>query len=313
MNSLLIFIAVAILQALLVLLIAPFVSGLSRVIRAKMHTRKGPSIFQDYRDIAKLFKRQDVRTKDSSFIHRFMPVLYLGVMLLLACGIPMFLQTSPISIFGDIFLILYLLAAVRFFFSLVSIDNGDSYAGVGGARELILGILVEPGMMLTLFVLAILIGTTNVGVMSFYLPDVFLQTPATIICACLAFGLACYVELGKLPYDFAEAEQEIQEGPLQEYSGASLGILKIAMPMRQIIFASWFAAIFIPFGAAAELSIGAIALGFLFYLLKVLIIFVVCAIIENLVSRVRFKIAGRQIWAILGLAILSLAFCLMGI
>ena len=93
---------IAIVQALVIMALAPLVSGMARVIRAKMHTRKGPSIFQDYYDIAKLFKRQDVHPADSSFIHRITPAVYLGVMLVLAMGIRSFAVPIFLGLLGGI-------------------------------------------------------------------------------------------------------------------------------------------------------------------------------------------------------------------
>jgi hydrogenase-4 component C len=304
---------IAVIQAIVVMALAPLVSGMARVIRAKMHTRKGPSIFQDYYDIAKLFKRQDVHPKDSSFIHRITPAVYLGVMLLLAMGIPMFTAWSPVPLLGDIILIIYLMALARFFFALASMDTSDAYAGVGGLRELMVGILVEPTMILALFVTAICIGSTNVGIMGQAISLGAVSAPIAVVIAGVAFAFACYVELGKLPYDAAEAEQEIQEGLLQEYSGPSLAMMHIAMPMKQVIVASWFAGIFLPFGSAMTMSVGGIVLGIVFYLLKMLVIFLVCSVIENLVSRVRFKLLGRQTWAMFGISVFALVFCLMGL
>lgn len=141
----------------------------------------------------------------------------------------------------------------------------------------------------------------------------FVSAPISVILAGVAFAFACYVELGKLPYDASEAEQEIQEGLLQEYSGASLAMMHIAMPMKQIIVASWFVAIFLPFGASLDFSIAGILIGIVTYLLKMLVVFVLCALIENLVSRVRFKLLGRQTWAMFGISVFALVFCLMGI
>lgn len=304
---------IAIVQALVIMALAPLVSGMARVIRAKMHTRKGPSIFQDYYDIAKLFKRQDVHPADSSFIHRITPAVYLGVMLVLAMGIPMFTSWSPVPILGDIIVILYLMALARFFFSLATLDSADAYAGVGGLRELLVGVLVEPTMILALFVTALCVGSTNVGIMSQCVSIGYVSAPISVILAGVAFAFACYVELGKLPYDASEAEQEIQEGLLQEYSGASLAMMHIAMPMKQIIVASWFVAIFLPFGASLDFSIAGILVGIVTYLLKMLVVFVLCALIENLVSRVRFKLLGRQTWAMFGISVFALVFCLMGI
>ena len=72
-------IVLAIAQGLVVMLVAPFFSGLARVIRAKMHNRRGPSILQDYRDLAKLMARPESVSSDSSFVLRIMPPLFLAV------------------------------------------------------------------------------------------------------------------------------------------------------------------------------------------------------------------------------------------
>ncbi len=300
----------ACIQALLVVVIAPLISGTGRWLRAKMHTRRGPSIWQDYYDIAKLFKRQDVRTEDSSFVHRFMPVLYFGTMLVLAMGMPMATQLSPIAVLGDIILIIYLLALPRFFFSLSGIDSGDAYAGIGSIRELMIGVLVEPAMMLSLFVAALITGSTNVGQMGAQI-SAGAGSPVAVVLAGVAFALACYTELGKLPYDEAEAEQELQEGPLQEYSGPSLALAKMSMSMKQIIVVSWFMAIFIPFGAATDMTVPAILIGLVIYLIKLFVIFFVCGVFENIVSRVRYKILGHQTWSVVGIAACSFLFCLL--
>jgi hydrogenase-4 component C len=306
-------IVIGIVQALLIVLIAPLVSGTARWMRAKMHTRRGPSILQDYYDIAKLFKRQDVATADSSFVHRLMPALYLGVMIVLAMGIPMFANVSPIAALGDIILVIYLLALPRFFFSLSAVDSGSAYAGIGGVRELIVGVLVEPAMMLALFTCALCAGTTSVQGMGQAVASLSISSPVGVCLAGIAFFAACYVELGKLPFDLAEAEQELQEGPLSEYSGPSLALAKIAMSMKQVIVVSWFCAIFIPWGAATELTLGAVVLGALVWLVKIAVIFFLCSIFENVVSRVRYKFVGRQTWAVVAFAAFAFVFCALGI
>jgi hydrogenase-4 component C len=306
-------VVIGIVQAVLVILIAPLVSGIGRWMRAKVHTRKGPSIFQDYYDLAKLFKRDDITTKDRTFVSRFMPALFFGVMLLLSLGIPLFTQKSPVPLLGDVILILYLMALSRFFFSLAGIDTSQSYSGYGSIRELMVGTLVEPSMILALFVAALSCGSTNVGDMGQAIASVTATSPVAVIVAGITFALACYVELGKLPYDMAEAEQELQEGVMQEYSGPSLALMKMAMSMKQIIVVSWFMAIFLPFGAAVDLSFGGIALGIVVWFVKIAVVFFICALVENAVCRVRYKYMGRQTWMIVGLGALAFVFCALGI
>lgn len=306
-------IVIALVQALLLVLLAPLFSGTSRWLRAKIHTRRGPSIFQDYYDIAKLFRRQDVHSADSSFVHKLMPPLFMGCMLVLAMGIPMITRFSPVPILGDIILIIYLMALPRFFFSLSGVDSGSAYAGIGSIRELIVGVLVEPSMMLALFVAAIACGTTNVGDMGMAIGSGSASNPVALVVAGIAFFCACYIELGKLPFDMAEAEQEIQEGPLQEYSGPSLAMAKMSLSMKQVIVVSWFAAIFLPWGSAVDLSIASLAIGLVAWLVKMGVIFFVCSIFENIVARVRYKLMGRQTWSVVGIAAIALVLCVLGL
>lgn len=305
---------IGILQAIIVILIAPFFSGLARVIRAKITSRKGPDIWQDYRDLSKLLHRQEVVSKDASFVHRIMPPLFFAVMVILAMGIPMITLNSPIPLLGDIITILYLLALPRFFFALAALDTSSAYGGVGGIRELIVGVLVEPTMILSLFATALAVGSTNVGVMGATIATGGATAPVAVVLAAVAFALACYVELGKVPFDMAEAEQELQEGPLAEYSGASLALLKLSMSMKQVLVVSWFIGIFLPFGAApTALSTGAFFLGLVLYLVKLAVLFLIINVFESSVVRVRFKLLGSQTWAIFGVSVLSFVFVVVGV
>lgn len=303
----------AFVQALLLVLLAPLVSGSARWMRAKMHTRKGPSILQDYYDIAKLLGRQDVSTADSSFVFRIMPPLFFGSMLVLACGMPAITRFCPIPALGDVITIVYLLALPRFFFALAALDSSDSYAGIGGVRELIVGVLVEPALMLGLFVAALATGTTNVGEMGAAVATLQVEGPVGLCIAGAAFAMACYIELGKVPFDMAEAEQELQEGPLSEYSGPSLAMVKMALSMKQVVIASFFVAVFLPFGSATDFSVLGLCLGAAAFAVKLAVLFIVCALVENSVMRARYKLMGRQTWAVVGIALLGLVFCILGI
>ena len=306
-----VFIGVA--QIIVLMLIAPFFSGFSRWMRAKMHSRRGPSIMQDYYDIAKLFKREDVHSAESSFVHRITPILFFACMLALTFGIPMISIASPISALGDIILIIYLLALSRFFFSLCAIDSGDTYAGLGGVRELLVGVLIEPAMMLALIAVAIVTQSTSIGVMGYAIEKLSVVSPVGVVLAGVAFAVACYVELGKIPFDLAEAEQELQEGPLSEYSGPSLALMKMGMAMKQIVVVSWFLAIFCPWGAALDASIVSLLIGLVSWFAKVFVFFFICGVIENGLMRVRYKFLGSKTWAIVGLSACAFLLCILGI
>lgn len=308
MNTLLI----SLIQALLVLLLAPLVSGFSRQLRCKMHSRRGPGILQDYRDMKKYFTRQDTMPPASGLIFRWMPIIFVACMFVVAMAVPM-LSFNTLPWISDLITIVYLMALARFIFSLAALDSGSAYPGIGGIRELILGILVEPSLLLSLFVVALMCGTT-------YLPAMGLATQqggqlplAALITCAIALAFACYMELGKLPYDLAEAEQELQEGPLMEYSGPSLSMIKAGLTMKQIIMISLFVTIFLPWGISADGSVAALIIGLLIWLIKVFTLVFIVGILENSVMRVRFAKVSHQSWIAVGFAALAFAFYLIGI
>ena len=278
-------IVLAVLQGVVVMAVAPFFSGLGRVIRAKMHNRRGPSIMQYYRDLAKLFARPESQSEDASFALRIMPPLFFAVAFMLAMGLPLFTAQSPIPVFGD---------------------------AIGGVRELLMSVLIEPSMLLALFAAALVCGSTDIATMGQHIMTGAIDAPVAVILAGIAFAIACYMELGKLPFDQAEAEQELQEGPLAELSGPSLAMAKLAMSMKQVLVVAWFCAIFVPWGEPATVGAAAV-LGAVIFLVKCLIDFVVCGVIENSCSRSRFKVLGNQTWAVVGIAVLAFVFVVVGV
>jgi hydrogenase-4 component C len=306
------------LQALVILMVAPLFAGFSRVMRAKMHSRQGPSIFQNYRDIVKLMKRQEVISEQASWIFRATPYITVVVMLLIAAIVPIFTTRSPFEWVGDLILVVYLYALSRFFFSLSGLDTGSTFGGIGGRRELFLSVLIEPVMVLVLFVMALLAGSTNLSVISTKVATGQIPLYTSVWLGMLAFAFASFVEMGKLPFDLAEAEQELQEGPLTEFSGKSLALMKWGIYMKQVVIVALFLAVFMPFGSITAFSSGlplllSILLSIAVFFLKVLVFYFIVAVLENAVARVRFIKASSVTWTALGAAILSFVFYLANV
>jgi hydrogenase-4 component C len=303
----------AVAQALLLLALAPLMTGLSRMIRARMHSRRGPGILQDYRDLIKLFKRQDVASGASGKVFHAAPYIILSAMVVSAMALPVLTRQAPIGVLADLVTEIYLFALARFFFSLSGIDSGSSFAGIGAVRELTLGVLVEPIMLLSLLVVALCAGTTNIGLIEVAIGDTFLGAPTAISLALIAFGFAVFIEMGKLPFDMAEAEQELQEGPLTEYSGSALGIMKLGMGMKKVVMAQFFLGLALPFGAATVLDAPSLILAVVPLVIKLFILFGLAALIENSMARGRFLLTSRVTLCGFGLAALSFVFYLTGL
>ena len=156
-------IIIGVIQAILLLLAAPLFSGFSRVLRAKMHSRKGPPLMQNYRDIVKLMKRSQVISQQAGWIFRLTPYLSMACMLLVAIAIPVLVVKSPLGVASDIILLIYLFALPRFFFAISGLETGNTFGGIGARRELLLAAMIEPVLLLVVFILALLAGSTNLG------------------------------------------------------------------------------------------------------------------------------------------------------
>jgi hydrogenase-4 component C len=306
-------IVIGILQAILLLVLAPLFSGFARVMRAKMHSRQGPPLMQNYRDITKLMTRQEVVSNQTGWIFRITPALSLACMFAAAMIIPILVTASPLEAAGDLILIVYLFALPRFFLAIAGLESGSTFGGVGSRRELLVSALVEPILLLVIFVMALLAGTTNLGRISTQVATGTFPYSLAYLLSLAAFAFGVYIEMGKLPFDLGEAEQELQEGPLAEYSGRSLAILKWSIYMKQLVLVALFLALFIPFGAMTSPSIPGLLLAAVIFLLKVLVWFFIAAVLENAMARTRFMNAPVVVWMALGMAFLSFVFYLANV
>lgn len=310
-NGNLIFIGI--LQALLIALVAPLFSGLSRVLRAKMHSRHGPPILQNYFDLTKLMKRQEILPAEGNLIFRITPYLTIVSASLAVMIIPILITQSPFGWVGDMILVVYLLALIRFFTSLSGLGTGSTFAGIGARRELLISALIEPSILLVLFVMALLAGSTNLGVISSGVATGKIPYYATVWLGMISFAFVVFVESGRLPFDLSEAEQEVQEGALTEYSGRDLALMKWGCYMKQLAVVALFLSVFIPFGSATNISLLALILSLFAFLAKAALLYIIAAVLENSMARVRFVKAPSPMWIAFGIGLLCFAFYLVQI
>ena len=313
MNEILLLAGLGVLQAALLLLAAPLFSGFARVMRAKMHSRKGPPLLQNYLDITKLMKRQEVVSQQAGSVFRFTPYLSMASLLLIAMLVPVLTVISPLGLAGDMILVVYLFALPRIFFSLAGLDSGSPFGGTGARRELFVSALIEPVLLMVVFVIALLAGSTNLSVISSRVASGDFPYSMAFWLSLGSFAFATFVEMGKLPFDMAEAEQELQEGPLAEYSGPSLALMKWGIYLKQLVLVALFLALFVPFGAIINPSPLGILLAAASFLLKALLFYFVAAVLENAMARMRFIKTPTVTWLALGAAVLSFVFYLANV
>ena len=300
-------------QALVLFAVAPLLSGITRVARARLHNRRGPGVLQEYRDIIKLLGRQSVGPDASGWVFRLTPYVMVGVMLTIATALPVVTVGSPLPQLGDLITLLYLFAIARFFFAISGLDTGSPFTAIGASREAMLGVLVEPMLLLGLWVAAQVAGSTNISNITDTVYHWPLSQSIPLVLALCACAFATFIEMGKLPFDLAEAEQELQEGPLTEYSGAGLALLKLSIGLKQLVVVQLFLVIFLPFGKAANWSLPALIGAALILACKLLVAFLLAGIIENAMARTQFVRTHKLTRYGLGLALLALLAYLVGI
>ncbi|QCT95208.1 NADH-quinone oxidoreductase subunit H [Caminibacter mediatlanticus TB-2] len=265
-------------QVLAVVAVAPFFDGVARMIRAKMQARKGPpDPFQTYRDLYKLFKRGRVYPKNAHWVFKYAPYIMFGVVATMLAALPITYATDfKAGVVSDLFVILYLGAFFRFIFGVASNDSGNAFAAIGGSREQMIGVFVEPVIVLCLIVVMLLAKTSNLVEIQYMVKhwQIGYIYPSFAI-ASIAFLWAMYVEMARNPYDLAEAEQELQEGVLGEYSGSDLAISHMTMLIKQFVMIGLFLSIFEPWNVEFPL------LALLIYIIKAGVFYVGAVFIDN--------------------------------
>ncbi|MCR4458509.1 MULTISPECIES: respiratory chain complex I subunit 1 family protein [Enterobacteriaceae] len=293
------------LQALVLFAFAPLLAGISRVARARLHNRRGPGVLQEYRDLIKLLGRQSVAPADASWVFRLMPFVMIGVMLTIATALPVVTVASPLPALGDLITLIYLFAIARFFFAIAGLDTGSPFTGLGASREAMLGVLVEPILLLGLWVVALVAGSTHISTMTATLWSWPVERSVPLLLALCACAFATFIEMGKLPFDLAEAEQELQEGPLTEYSGCGFALLKWGISLKQLVVLQLFVGLFLPWGQMVAFSAGGLLLALVVAVVKLVLGVLVIALFENSMARLRFCATSRVTWAGFGFAFLA--------
>jgi len=277
-------------QVLLLIVLSPLIVGIMRKTKAKSQKRIGSSIIQPYFDILKLFKKDEVVSDQSSWIFRCNPWMNFVTTVSVAFFIPVSIVYSPFGVVGDILLVVGLFGLGKFFTILAGLDVASSFGGMGSSREIMFSALVEPALFITIFVIAIFYGGTNISTIVSSANEIsFLAVPGVIF-ALIAFFIILMIETGKLPFDNPSTHLEltmIHEATVLEYSGKSLALIEWAQAIKQLILMTLFVNIFIPWGIATTFSLSEISFGILFIILKIISLSIVIALIETRIAKWR--------------------------
>lgn len=291
------------LNVVVALLLSPLVEGVLRKLKAFIHSRQGPPIRQPYLDLLKLLGKEDLRTS-SDLAYRAAPALSLGSVLLLATLVPMG-AAPPMGFSGDIIVLIYVAAMSAVLMILVAYGSKSPYAFVGGSREMMVLLAVEPVVAVTLVVGALKAGSLATGEI---LAWNHANGPAmSMVLAGIALFLALQAQAGKLPFDIPEADQEIMGGPLVEQSGPRLALFRWTLWAKQLVFAFLLVELFLPWPRTGWLGVDLILA-----LAKVMVVLVLVALVDVVNPRLRVEQAMGYYLRVAFASLAALAFAVVG-
>jgi formate hydrogenlyase subunit 4 len=282
----------AVAQLLLLLAVAPLVSGLIKTLKARLQIRRGPGILQPYRNLYKLFRKGMVLPGTASWIFRATPYVVFAATAIAGLMIPMISAQAPLGLFGGVLAVVYLLGLGRFFLALAGLDTGSSFGGLGSSREMTIAALAEPAMMLAVFTVAIGANSTSLSEIARVATSTtwHFVAPAQML-AFAAMFLVLIAETGRIPVDNPATHLEltmIHEAMILEYSGPYLGLIEWGASIKQLLLMTLLINAFLPFGLRSEWSPGGLLIGLVYLLLKLLVLAVSIVLVETTNAKMRF-------------------------
>jgi formate hydrogenlyase subunit 4 len=302
-------IVMQIIQFLLMLLIAPFLTGFIKKLKALLQGRKGPRILQPYFDLNKYMHKDSVVSSNASWIFTVTPYIVFGATLTAAALIPAFFHKTLFSFTGDFVLIIYLFALSRFFISMSAIDTGSSFGGQGASRDLFISSIAEPVLFITILGTALPAKTTNLSSIITNIIDFGLPMSPAYFMILVSFVIILVTETGRVPVDNPDTHLEltmIHEGPLLEYSGKPLALLMWSSWIKQAALFSLFIDLCFPWGPDASTGGWAILFGPFLFFLKMIGVGVIMACIEISNAKMRLFKVPRLLAAAFVLSIFAL-------
>jgi formate hydrogenlyase subunit 4 len=303
-------IAAALLQAGGILAAAPLLKTVIKKMKARLQNRRGPPLLQGYYDLAKLLRKESVRSETASWVYAAGPRVYFAAVVAASTLVPVVVAAAPLEQTGGVLLLVGTLALGRFALATAALDTGSPFGGMGASRDMTIAALAEPALMLGLFASALAAGTMNLGVL---VRGLVQQGPSWHPSDLLAFaGLFIIViaETGRIPVDNPATHLEltmIHEAMVLEYAGPDLALVEWASAVKELVYLSLLVNLFMPIGIAMKLEPVALLVGLAAWAGKVSLLAVAVTLVESTNAKLRLFRVPELMAVSLGLAFLALA------
>jgi formate hydrogenlyase subunit 4 len=278
-------------QMALVVAVAPAVLGVTRKVKARLLRRIGPPVLQPYRDLWKLMHKEAVLAHNASWIYRTAPYLIFAATWVAAALVPSYATGLLFSWSADLIAIVALLGTARFTLALAGMDVGTAFGGIGSSREMMIASLAEPAMLLIVFTVALVAGTTQLSAVATVFSSGSVGLRVSLGLGLFAFLFVAVAENARIPIDNPATHLEltmVHEAMVLEYSGRHLAMIEAAAAVKLVLYFSLIACLFVPLGIAGPgAAVSDYALGIVAYVGKLIVLAALLPIGETSVAKMR--------------------------
>jgi formate hydrogenlyase subunit 4 len=296
-------------QLLLVLLLAPLLTGYVRKIKAHLLRRQGPDLIQPYRDLHKLLRKEVVLAENASWVFRTAPYLIFATTWVAAALVPTFATGLAFSPAADLIAIVALLGSARFMLALAGLDVGTSFGGIGSSREMMIASLAEPALLMIAFTVSLLAGSTQLSSVAAYMEGPAVGLRVSLALALVGLVMVAVAENARIPVDNPATHLEltmVHEAMILEYSGRHLAVIEAAASLKLLLYLSIIACVFAPWGVAvAGQGFAAYAASLPLYVIKLAAGGFLLAVFETVIAKMRVFRVSEFLGAALMLALLA--------
>jgi formate hydrogenlyase subunit 4 len=272
------------------LLLAPLLTGWVNQWRHWLQNKSAPGLLQPYRMLHKLFHKESVMAEHASPLYRLAPYVVFGCMLLASAIIPTLSTDLPLSPAADAIALVGLFALARVFISLAAMDVGTAFGSLGARREMLVGFLAEPALLMVLFCASMITGSTSLTAMVETLAHRELTIYPSLLLAGVAFTMVSLAENARVPVDNPDTHLEltmIHEALVLEYSARHLALLEWAASLKLFAYSCVGLALFFPWGVAQAHAPMALLLALPVLVFKLALGGIALAVVETASAKMR--------------------------
>ena len=278
-------------QMTLILVVSPLLTGLVRKVKARLQRRRGPSLIQPYRDLRRLLGKEAVVAENASWLFRVAPYFVFASTWVAAALIPTFAANLMFSWSGDLIAITAMLGSARFALALAGMDIGTSFGGIGSSREMMISSLAEPAMLMIVFSVALIAGSTQLSTIAEHMLTGQVGLRVSLALALVSLVIVAMAENGRVPVDNPATHLEltmVHEAMVLEYSGRHLAMIELAASLKLTLYSAMIACMFFPVGMAnGPALVVPAAIGMVIWLAKMAVVGIALGVAEMSVAKMR--------------------------